>query len=92
MMKFRFALCFMMLLSLSMSCHNEDYSLYFNGEIRTFEVTGDVKKVTLKSITLNGPSFGWLSAYDSLLIFRNPKLSDPGIDEIFYLDLNGLVS
>lgn len=76
MMKFRFALCFMMLLSLCMSCHNEDDTLYFNGEIRTFEVTGDVKKVALKSITLNGPSFGWLSAYDSLLIFRNPKLSD----------------
>lgn len=29
MMRFRLALCFMMLLSLCMSCHNDDDSLYF---------------------------------------------------------------
>ena len=69
-------LSFVLILSTCISCHKNDDSTYFNGEIRSFEVLKDIKRVGLKSVSLSGANYGWLSVYDSLMIFRNPKLAD----------------
>ena len=67
--------CFVAILAICISCNKNNDNLYFNGEIRNFEVLGSMKKITLKAIQLNGTNFGWLSVDDSLMIFRNPKLT-----------------
>jgi hypothetical protein len=66
--------CFVLILSICISCNKKNDNMYFNGEIRNFEVLGSTKKVTLETISLDGANFGWLAVFDSLMIFRNPKL------------------
>lgn len=66
----------MLILSIFISCDKNGDSTYFKGEIRNFEVGKKSKNVTLEVVSLNGANFGWLSVYDSLMIFRNPKLAD----------------
>lgn len=67
---------FVLILGTCISCQRDDDSTYFNGEIRSFEIGESVKEVTLQVIRLDGANFGWLSVYDSLMFFMNPKLSD----------------
>jgi hypothetical protein len=57
--------------------HKSGGSDYFNGEIKYIEESAKgVKKVTLKAVLLNGANYGYMSVYDSLMIFMNPKLPD----------------
>ena len=66
-----------LILNTCISCHKNSDNTYFNGEIQTIEDSiKDVKKVTLKVVSLDGANFGWLSTYDSLMFFLNPKLTD----------------
>ena len=77
MLRIRSIFCLVLVLSACISCHKNDDSTYFNGEIRTIEDNiEDVKKITLKVVPLDGANFGWLSTYDSLMFFLNPKLTD----------------
>jgi hypothetical protein len=63
--------------ALLICCQNsKDDNDYFNGEIREFNDMDNVQNITLNKIELDGPYFGWLVAYDSLIIFRNIKLPD----------------
>lgn len=59
------------------SCHKNDDSAYFNGDIMRISNSQihecDVK---LKEVLLNGANYGWIAVYDSLIFFMNPKLSD----------------
>lgn len=75
--RIREILCLVIILTTCVSCYKNDDSTYFNGEIRTIEDgIKNVKKVTLKVVPLDGANFGWLSTYDSLMFFLNPKLTD----------------
>lgn len=58
-------------------CQKHNDSIYFNGEIQYVEDSVEyVKNVKLKLVSLEGDNFGWISVYDSLMIFFNPKLPD----------------
>lgn len=66
-----------LILNICVSCHENDDTAYFNGKIQTIEDSiKDTKKATLKILPLDGANFGWLSTYDSLMFFMNPKLPD----------------
>lgn len=59
------------------SCHRNDDSAYFNGDIIRVS-NSQIREcdVTLKEISLNGANYGWVAVYDSLMFFMNPKLSN----------------
>lgn len=68
-------ICFICIISLGIGCHTSNDNTYFLGDIRTVEDNiSDVRQVTLKNLPLDGTNFGWVAAYDSLMIFLNPKL------------------
>ncbi|MFS3008031.1 BF3164 family lipoprotein [Bacteroides thetaiotaomicron] len=59
------------------SCHENNDSTYFNGEIRYIEDNiKNFENIKLKPVALNGANYGWMAVYDSLMFFMNPKLSD----------------
>ena len=66
----------MMLLIVCISCSEKyDDNKYFNGDIRKIEDnSGVVRKIALKSVVLNGPNYGYIAVYDSLMFFLNSKL------------------
>ncbi len=51
--------CFVAILAICISCNKNNDNLYFNGEIRNFEVLGSMKKITLKSHSIEWDKF-WL--------------------------------
>ena len=61
----------MMLLIVCISCSEKyDDNKYFNGDIRKIEDnSGVVRKIALKSVVLNGPNYGYIALYDSLMFF-----------------------
>lgn len=76
-MKKVFVLILYVCLAVSYGCHKNNDSTYFNGEVRCIEDTiKNVENVKLKPVSLLGANYGWMAAYDSLMFFMNPKLSD----------------
>ncbi|MDR1115065.1 MAG: TolB-like 6-bladed beta-propeller domain-containing protein [Tannerella sp.] len=70
-------IAFTLMIAIFTSFHKNGDSDYFNGEIKYIEENAKgIKKVTLKAVLLNGANYGYMSVYDSLMIFMNPKLPD----------------
>lgn len=63
-----------LVLLLLASCGSRDTD-FFNGEIIDIKDKAIEKEVEFKAADLDGLNFGWLSVYDSLAIYMNPKLS-----------------
>lgn len=64
-------------LCVCISCHKNDDSIYFYGDIQVVEDNiANIETVELKKVNLEGANYGWFSVYDSLMIFMNPKLKD----------------
>lgn len=60
----------------SIGCHKEytDYDI-FNGTIVSVEDTiTEIKSVEFNTMQLDGSNYGFISSYDSLILYMNPKL------------------
>jgi hypothetical protein len=70
----KWTVCLVVFTLLACCQTNRDDSVYFNGEIREYDDTDNVQTVSLSRVELDGPYYGWPTACDSLIIFRNLKL------------------
>lgn len=71
---FTYTICFL-IINILICCQNKnDDQEYFNGDIFIVNDTIKTISVKLKEVPLHGTNYGYISVYDSLMIFMNPKL------------------
>ena len=75
-MKYKKCIIYITSLFMLYSCgHELDDNEIFNGKILVAsDKAGDSQEVHLQQVPLDGTNYGYVSAYDSLMLFMNPKL------------------
>lgn len=77
MRRIRKGLYLVFILSICLACQKNNDKEYFNGKILNItDHTKNIKETTFKELSLDGINYGFMSVYDSLMVFMNPKLKD----------------